>query len=159
MIAIAQLHDQRESRNRVQVILTALIFTLAAIISGAIALAAVVALPAMRASLGLSSTAGPLLRWLRWPALAGLLLLGLAGLYRYGPPRAPAKWRWVTPGSVIAACLWLCGSGLFSWFVANFTSHTRLDGSIAAITMLLGWFLMTAYIVILGATIDVELTR
>jgi membrane protein len=159
MIAIGEIHDQRESRSRVRVIFTALILTLAAIVTGAIALAAVVALPVMRASLGLSSTAGPLLSWLRWPALAGLLLLGLAGLYRYGPPRAPAKWRWVTPGSVIAACLWLCGSALFSWFVANYTSYTRLDGSIAAITMLLGWFLMTAYIVILGATIDVELTR
>ena len=159
MIAVAEIHDQGESRSRVRVILTALIFTLVAIVSGAIALAAVVALPVMRASLGLSSTAGPLLSWLRWPALAGLLLLGLAGLYRYGPPRAPAKWRGVTPGSVIAACLWLCGSALFSWFVANFTSHTRLDGSIAAITMLLGWFLMTAYFVILGATIDVELMR
>ena len=58
-----------------------------------------------------------------------------------------------------AAGLWLCGSGLFSWFVANYTSYSGLDGSIAGLTMLLGWFLMTAYIVILGATIDVEMAR
>ena len=74
MIAIAEIHGQRESRSRVRVILTALLLTLVAIVSGAIALAAVVALPVMRAGLGLSSTAGPLLSWLRWPALAGILL-------------------------------------------------------------------------------------
>jgi membrane protein len=57
---------------------------------------------------------------------------------------------------LIATGLWLCGSVLFSWFVATYTSHTSLNGSIAAITILLYWFLMSAYTVIIGAAIDAE---
>ncbi len=45
-------------------------------------------------------------------ALAGAVaggVFGLAVLYRFGPSRNKAKWRWVSPGSALAAVLWLAG--------------------------------------------------
>jgi membrane protein len=159
MIAIADIHHQGESRSRLRVSLTALLLTLAAIVGGAVTLGATAAVTVLQARHALSGTVGHLVAWLRWPVLATLLALGLAVLYRYAPPRGLTNGHGVGPGSSIAACLWLCGSSVFSWFVAHYTSYTRLDGSIAAITILLTWFLMSAYIVILGAAIDVEWRR
>ena len=40
------------------------------------------------------------------------MVLGLAVLYRYGPSRDKAQWRWVTPGSLVAAVLWLVVSAV-----------------------------------------------
>ena len=36
-----------------------------------------------------------------------LIILGLAVLYRYGPSRRLAKWRWISIGSVFASLSWL----------------------------------------------------
>jgi membrane protein len=64
-------------------------------------------------------------RALAWPLLFVALCLGLAALYRYGPSRDRAKWRWVTWGSVFAASAWLGMSVGFSLYAANFGSFDR----------------------------------
>jgi Virulence factor BrkB len=52
-----------------------------------------------------------LTRIVRWPAPLIVLLVGLAILYRYGPHRRPARWRWVGAGSIFASVVWI---GTFS---------------------------------------------
>jgi membrane protein len=80
-------------------------------------------------------------------------------LYRYGPSRATAKWRWVTPGSLVALAIWLGGSALFSYYVSNFGKYDKVYGSVGIIVILLTWFLLSAYAVILGAEVNAELER
>jgi membrane protein len=63
-----------------------------------------------------------LLSLLRWPLLFVAILFALACLYRFGPSRERPRWRWVTWGSAIAAGIWIVGSLLLSWYVANFGS-------------------------------------
>ena len=36
----------------------------------------------------------------------------------HGPCRAAARWRWITPGSLLAAGLWLAASLAFSFYVS-----------------------------------------
>jgi hypothetical protein len=55
-----------------------------------------------------------------------------AVLYRFGPSRNKAKWRWVSSGSALAAVLWLLASGLFSWYVAHFGSYNQTYRSLGA---------------------------
>ncbi|MHC2019984.1 hypothetical protein [Methylobacterium sp. CM6247] len=43
-----------------------------------------------------------------------MVSLSLSLIYRYGPSRRRAKWRWVTWGSALAAFLRACTSGVFS---------------------------------------------
>src|SRR3546814_7137811 len=59
----------------------------------------------------------------RWPLLAIAFGAGLAVLYRHGPSRDAAEWRWVSPGAVVATVLWLMGSALFSVYVRS-EEHT-----------------------------------
>ena len=71
----------------------------------------------------------------------------------------PATRRWVSPGSLAATALWLAGSALFSWFASTYAKADRVDGSLGVIITILTWFLLSAYIVILGAELDAEIAR
>lgn len=159
MIAVDLVLDPGGPRNIVRVNSTALVITACGIVAAALALAAVVAVPNLLVWIGMPVASARLVAWLRWPALAAVLLLALALVYGYGPTRRPARWRWITPGSAFAVTLWLPASVLFSWFVSSFERYSRLEGSLAAFVVVLGWFLLSAYAIILGAAVDAALTR
>src|SRR5690606_1010538 len=76
---------------------------------------------------------------LRWPLLLLVTMFALALIYRYGPSRERARWRWVSVGSVTASLLWLAGSVLFSWYVANFANYNTTYGSLGAVFGFLTW--------------------
>ncbi|MGV1014429.1 MAG: YihY/virulence factor BrkB family protein, partial [Methyloceanibacter sp.] len=85
------------------------------------------------------------------------VLLLLACLYRYGPSRHTAQWRWVTAGSVFATVVWLIASVGFSLYVSNFANYDKFYGSLGAVIVLMFWLYITFYIVLLGAEINAEL--
>jgi membrane protein len=53
-------------------------------------------------------------------------------LYRFAPSREEPRWRWVTPGSLLAAGLWLLASLAFSFYVSNFGAYDAYDGALGA---------------------------
>jgi membrane protein len=110
-------------------------------------------------SLGLGDDAKTLLSVIRWPVLAAVFALALALLYRFGPSRRPAQWKWVTWGSIAATILWLAGSALFSLYVSNFEDYNKTYGSIGAAVGMMMWFWLSAYIIILGAELNSEMER
>ncbi len=93
----------------------------------------------------------------RWVLLALFILMALAILFRYGPSRAPAQFRWVTPGAIVATVLWIAGSVAFSFYVQNFASYNKTFGSLGAVVVLLMWFYLSAFIVCIGAELNAEL--
>ena len=96
---------------------------------------------------------------LRWPALGMGLIAGLAVLYRYGPDRAEPKWRWVTPGALLATTGWLIGSALFSIYAANFGRYNQTYGSLGAVIVVMLWLFLTVAVVLVGAELNAELER
>jgi membrane protein len=150
---------QKETRGFVRLNATAFLFTVGAVVGGGIAVAGLIVLPLVLSFLRLSQLTEELLRWLRWPALTVVTLLGLAVVYHLGPARPPTRWRWITPGSTVATALWLAGSALFSWFTSRFGKSDIIDGSLAAVITMLTWFLLSAYVVIIGAELNVEIDR
>jgi membrane protein len=82
---------------------------------------------------------------------------GLAALYRFGPSRADAKWRWVTVGSVAAALLWIVASMIFSWYVTSFDSYNRTYGSLGAGIGFMMWMWLSVVIVLIGGEINAEM--
>lgn len=90
-------------------------------------------------------------------ALAALTIFGLAVIYRYGPSREEAKWRWVSPGAVVACILWLLVSAGFAFYVSNFGSYNESFGALAGVIILLMWFWMSAFVVLIGAELNSEM--
>jgi len=118
--ALNIVYDEREKRGYVLRTALALVFTAGSLIFLLIAMAAVVALPVALGLVGLGSTADLLLRLLRWPVLLVVVAVFLALIYRFGPSREKARWRWVTWGGVFAAVMWVIASAAFSWYVSSF---------------------------------------
>ena len=83
--------------------------------------------------------------------LISMLMVLLSALYRYGPSRPTAKWRWVSSGAVASAFLWVAGSLLFSYYTAHFAQVNPLLGSLGAVTLLFLWSYLTVLAVLLGA--------
>jgi membrane protein len=157
--ALNVIYKEREERTLVRLYGTTFLFTLGAIGFGVAATTAVVVIPVILTFVGFGSFSDRLLSIARWPALLILVVLGLALIYRYGPSRHEAKWRWVTWGSVLATLLWMLGSMAFSWYVASFDSYNRTYGSLGAGVGFMTWMWLSIVIVLLGAELNSEMER
>jgi membrane protein len=100
--ALNIIYDEEEKRGLIWLNVVSLFFTICAIAAAGLAATLVVVFPLIVAAFGLRSIDAPLIAYLRWPAMFVLIILGVAVLYRYGPSRRVAKWRWITVGSVLA---------------------------------------------------------
>ena len=96
---------------------------------------------------------------LQWPILLGGLLVAFAALLYMGPDVEHPKWRFLTPGSVIAALLWIVASGLFAVYTATFASYNKTWGSLAAVIVMLTWLWLTGMALLLGAEVNAEAER
>jgi membrane protein len=122
-----------------------------------LAISGVVLLPLMLKFVGLAATTELLVSVLRWPALFVTIVVSLACIYRFGPSRRDARWRWVIWGSVFGAVLWIAASMLFSWYVANFDSYNHRYGSLGAGVGFMVWLWISAVIVLLGGELNAEM--
>ena len=154
--ALNVVYDEREKRSLVRFYATTFLFTLAGIVFVIIAITGVVVLPLMLKFVGLATTTEWLLAILRWPILFVTLVVSLACIYRYGPSRRDARWRWVTWGSILGALLWIAASLLFSWYVATFDSYNATYGSLGAGVGFMVWLWLSAVIVLLGGELNAE---
>ncbi|MCC0808301.1 YihY/virulence factor BrkB family protein [Methylobacterium sp. W2] len=154
--ALNIVYDEKEKRNFFWLNLRSLTFTAGALLFVVLALIGIVVVPAALAFLNLGS-----MEWVialaRWPILLFVVLGSLALLYRYGPSREAAKWRWVTWGSAVAGLLWVVVSALFSWYVSSFGNYNETYGSLGAIIGFMTWIWISTTIVLLGAELNAEM--
>ena len=155
--ALNVAYEERERRSFLRLNLAALLFTLGGIFGVILALTVIVVVPAALAFAWPGPLASIAIRVCSFGLLLGFVVLALALLYRYGPSRAEAKWRWITPGSLLAAGLWLAASLAFSFYVSNFGSYDAAYGTLGGFVVALLWFFISAYAVILGAELNAEL--
>lgn len=157
--ALNVAYDERESRGFVRLNLIAIGLTMALVGFVAVALALVALVPLVLEGIGLGAGAERALSWARWPLLAALLVVALAVLYRYAPDRDAARWRWVSPGAVIATLLWLAGSAGFSLYVSMSDGYHASYGSLGAVAVVMMWLFVGAFAIVLGAQFNAEAER
>ena len=150
------VYEEEEKRGFIKLTLVTLGFTLGTIVALIVALTGVVVLPIVLEFLHLGSLETVLLV-LRWPILLVLVALGLSVIYRVGPSRTAARWRWIAPGSLFAAALWVVFSLLFSWYAQNFGSYDETYGSLGAAIGFMTWIWISTIVVLIGAELNAEL--
>lgn len=94
----------------------------------------------------------------RWPALAVLMWLALAALYRFAPCRQEPQWRWVSSGAA-ATAIWVLGSVGLSYIVTHFASGSAAFSALSAVLVMQTWFYITAVAVLLGTKLNAEAER
>jgi membrane protein len=155
--ALNIIYDEDEKRGLVRLNLVSLLFTVCAIAGAGLAVALVVVFPLFLAAFGITSADHPVVGYLRWPVMFVLVIFALAVLYRYGPSRRLAKWRWISVGSVFAALVWLAGSALFSWYLGNFANYNATYGALGAVIGLMMWMWLSTIVVLVGAELNAEI--
>ena len=95
----------------------------------------------------------------QWPILLFGLLFAFAVVLYLGPDVDHAKWEFLTPGSLVAALLWIAASGLFAVYTATFASYNKTWGALSAVIVMLTWLWLTGMALLLGAEINAEAER
>jgi membrane protein len=87
----------------------------------------------------------------QWPVLLFLVVLAFALVYYYAPD-VEQRFRWISPGSIVAVVAWLLFSLAFSLYV-EFGSFDAY-GSIAGIIILMLYIYYSAFIMLVGAELN-----
>jgi membrane protein len=152
-------YDELEKRSFFKLSGIAFVLTLGAILGAVLAVGLLAIMPTVLERMYISTKAETVLNWLRWPLLVGGFVFSLAVMYRYGPSRHDAKWRWVSPGAIAAAVLWLIVSALFALYVSKLAGYDKTYGPLGTAVVFMMWLFLTAYVILLGAELNAELER
>ncbi|MGV3650299.1 MAG: YihY/virulence factor BrkB family protein [Devosia sp.] len=150
-------YAEEEERNFFQISGLALLFTLGGALAAILVAVTVIAMPPMLALFPLGPLAEIGVRVAAYAVMLAILWFALSALYRWGPSRQTARWRWIAPGTLLAVLGLGIGSILFSWYVTNFSDYDAAYGSLGAMIALLTWFWLSTIIVILGAELNSEI--
>jgi membrane protein len=106
-------------------------------------------------AVGLGSVFQTVWSVVQWPVLVFFVLLAFALVY-YFAPDVEQRFKWVSPGSLLAVALWVLFSLAFSYYVNTIggSSLSASYGSLASVIILLLYLYYTAYIVLLGAEMN-----
>ncbi len=152
-------YDVEESRSFIRLTLQSLLVTFGGLATVLVLMGAVALIPVLLQVFLVSAVVDWVLWAGRWPLILGILLMGLAALYRFAPDRPKVKWRWITPGSVVASAGLLIFSMLFSWYAANLGNYNETYGSLGTVVVFLTWLWLSSTIVIAGAELNAEVER
>ncbi|WP_188580318.1 YihY/virulence factor BrkB family protein [Azorhizobium oxalatiphilum] len=155
--ALNVAYGETERRSFLRLSLITLGFTLMGILFACVAMAGILAVPVALELLWLDQGTEWFISLIRWPSLLVVVSCAIMLLYRLGPCRAHARWRWVMLGSVVSAMLWLAVSAGFSWYVSHFGSYNETYGSLGAVIGFMTWIWLSTAVVLFGAELNAEL--
>jgi membrane protein len=161
--AMNRIYDVREGRPvwklepvllgiTVAIGLLSLVAVLLLVVSGPLA-------EAIGQVLGLTQEVVIAWRVAKWPLLVVVVVVGVAVLYSVAPNVRQPRFRWLSPGAVLALVAWMAASALFGLYVANVGRFSATYGSLAGVIIFLVWLWITNTALLLGAVLDAEIER
>jgi membrane protein len=164
MTALNLAYERKDGRSFVRKRLVAV--GLVATIGFAFLLVAVLLIFGPPIEHSVASHAGPVsgtvgwIWWIaEWPILITGLLAAFATLLYLGPDAAHPRWRFITPGALLATIIWVAASGGFAVYTSSFGSYNKTWGSLAAVIITLTWLWLAAIALLLGAEVNAEAER
>lgn len=85
-------------------------------------------------------------------------LIGV-GLVYHLAPNTRQRWRWFSPGAVLALTLWLAMSFGLRLYVQHFANYNATYGSIGGVILLMLWLYLTSVVLLLGAEVNAEIEK
>ena len=152
--ALNAAYGEVEKRTWLRLTVHGLVFTVGAMAFTLFTIGAIVAFPLLLPGVRRAAA------WfdvLRWPALVLVGGIALSIVYRYGPSRQHARWRWVSTGSALASLLWVAASVLFSWYVQTLGHYDRIYGPFAAAAGAMMWLWISTVILLFGAELNAQI--
>ena len=88
----------------------------------------------------------------RWPIAVGSMMVMLAVLYYIGP-NVELSFRWISPGSILATCLWFLAAAGF-WTLPDDRQPGHAYGALGSVLVFLFFLYITGAIFVLGAELN-----
>lgn len=129
------------------------------IVVALVAMACVVVMPLVLAYLRIGGQVELWIDILRWFIALSAVVFAVGVLYRFGPYKSDVQRAWLSPGAVIFVLVWVVSSAGFSIYLSRFGNYNQVYGSIGAAIALLIWFYISAFLVLLGASLNVAIER
>lgn len=151
-------YEEDEKRGFIWVNLTAVAITLGGVGLGTMGLLAVASLGFLRDLVPTENAAllfaGRAAGYITIAVAVGVIT---AALYRYGPSRKHAEWKWIAPGALLFMVGWVALTLGFGFYVAKLGNFGATYGSLAAVVIFLTWVYASSYVLLLGAELNCEL--
>ncbi len=159
MAALNVVYQENESRGFFQLHLVSLGLTLVGLMMAVIMLITLVMIPVLFKFLDWIPWLEGMVKFLRWPIIAGFLFLALSGLYRFGASRTLKPTRmWPDWGAMTAIVLWLLGSVGLSYYVAEIAGYSATYQGLSAVIVLMMWLWMSSLVVLVGASVNAQIS-
>ena len=155
--AITVAYKERESRSFIRITLFTYFLTLCAIIVVVMLIAGIIGIPVALQLLDLSLYATSIAVAVSWMLFIVTSMGSIGFLYRYAPPRTPARWRWLSTGAFFGTFTWFTVSIGFSVYVSQLGNFQQTYGTLSAAAVLLIWFYLSTYSIVIGALLNAEL--
>jgi membrane protein len=114
---------------------------------------------AVGSAVGVGDTAVTVWGIVKWPVMLVVLMGMVAGLYYIAPNVRQPRFRWVSPGGVVAVVVWILASAGFGIYVSNFSSYGKTYGTLGGVITFLVWIWISNLALLFGAELDSELER
>jgi membrane protein len=92
----------------------------------------------------------------RWALIVLLFFFSISFIYRYAPA-VHKKWKFISPGSILATFLMIVFTAVFSWYVSNFSNYNELYGSISTILILMLLIYFNSLVLLIGFELNVSI--
>ena len=97
-----------------------------------------------------------LVNLLRWVIVVILFFVTVSILYRYGPAHK-RRWKFLSPGSILATCLAVLTSWGFTFYINHFSSYNKLYGSIGTLIVIMLWLYINSIILLVGFELNASI--
>jgi membrane protein len=160
MMALNVIYEQQEKRNILKTTAISAAITVGAVIVAIVGLLSASVLAFLESIFWqLGGVTAFLIKLATWIFAGSLAAFGIAMVYRIGPDRHDAKWRWLSLGSIIATILWVAATIGFGIYASRFGDYNATYGSLGAVVVLLMWLFVSSYAILLGAELNAESER
>ncbi|WP_165700135.1 YihY/virulence factor BrkB family protein [Ornithinimicrobium ciconiae] len=160
--AMNTIFDVREGRpvwklRPVMLLITLVVLLLVVLVALSLALSGGIA-QAVFGVIGLGDVAIRVWGIAKWPVLF-VIVVGIIALLYWGTPNLKRKFRWFSPGALVAIVVMVVAVAGYGFYVANFGNYSATYGAMAGaiLMLLLLWVINVA--LLFGAEFDAEFER
>ncbi|RYG28431.1 MAG: YihY/virulence factor BrkB family protein [Chitinophagaceae bacterium] len=103
-----------------------------------------------------NTTVITLIHNLRWIVIILMFFFAISIIYRYAPS-VHKRWKFISPGSIVATSLMILFTGGFSYYVSNFSNYNELYGSISTVLVLMLLIYFNSLVLLIGFELNVSI--
>lgn len=163
MTAVNRAYDLDDERSFVRKRVTAVVLVVALGVAVLLVAGFLVLGPHVQRWIGEALDAERAVAWtwwtVQWPVLVLALTTAFALVFYLATDRRSRRWRFISPGAVVAVLVWLLVSTGFAVYTSQFGTYNKTWGSLSVAIVTLVWLWLSAIALLFGAEVNAEADR